>query len=71
VVVYPRPKGLLESVVGWKSADNSDKEAVGQAVARILELVRPVARQMDAAGIKVGNSDQEDVLRMRELSSEP
>lgn len=64
LLVYPRPKGLVESVIGWKSPDNSDKEAVGQALARILELVQPVARQLDAAGITAGNSEQDDVLRM-------
>jgi hypothetical protein len=47
--------------------DNSEKEAVGQAMARILESVQPVARQLDAAG--VNRKDQEDVLRMPEMQS--
>ncbi|HSZ63303.1 MAG TPA: signal peptide peptidase SppA [Terriglobales bacterium] len=64
VVVYPRPKGFWESEFGWRTPDNSEKEAVGQAMARILEEVQPVARQLDAAGIKTRGSDQEDVLRM-------
>ncbi len=71
IVVYPRPKGFIEKVIGWRSPDNSEKEAVGQTMARILELMRPVARQLDAAGIKVRNSDQDDALRMNPLSSEP
>jgi protease IV len=71
VVVYPRPKGFLASEFGWRSPDNSEKEAVGQAMARILELVQPVARQFDAAGITTRNSEQDGVLRMRGLSSQP
>ncbi|HEY4843292.1 MAG TPA: signal peptide peptidase SppA [Terriglobales bacterium] len=71
VVVYPRPKGFLESEFGWRTPDNSEKEAVRQTMARILELVQPLARQLDAAGIKTRNSEQDDVLRMRELASQP
>jgi protease-4 len=71
IVVFPRPKGFLESVIAWRSPDNSDKEAVGETVARILELVQPVARQLDAAGIGARNSEQDDVLRMRQLGSQP
>ncbi|MGA7647498.1 MAG: signal peptide peptidase SppA [Terriglobales bacterium] len=64
VVVYPRPRTLLESVIARRSPDNSDKEAVGQTLARILEVVQPVARELDAVGIKSSDSDQDDVLRM-------
>ncbi len=64
IVVYPRPKTLLESVIARRGPDNSDKEAVGQTLARILEVVQPVARQLDALGIKNKDSDQDDVLRM-------
>jgi len=63
IVVYPRPKSFFESVIAHRSPDSSDKEAVGQALARILEVVQPVARQLDAAGIK-RNQDQDEVLRM-------
>jgi len=63
IVIYPRPKSFFESVIAHRSPDSSDKEAVGQALARILEVVQPVARQLDAAGIK-GNHDQDEVLRM-------
>jgi protease-4 len=69
VVVYPRPKGFLESELGWRSPDNSEKEAVGQTMARILEAVQPVARQLDAAGIRTGR-EQDDVLRMVPVTSE-
>ena len=64
IVVYPRPKTLLQSVIERRGADNSDKEAVGQTLARILQVVQPVARQLDAVGIKSRETDQEDVLRM-------
>lgn len=71
IVVYPRPKGFLERVMDWRSPDNSEKEAVAQTLAHILELVQPVARQLEAAGIRARNSDQDDVLRMNQVSSEP
>jgi protease-4 len=68
IVVYPRPKTFLESVIERRGADNSDKEAVGQTLARILQVVQPVARQLDAAGIRnKDEQDQEDVLRMMEF----
>ena len=51
-MVYPRPKTFFESVMERRGAENSDKEAVGQTLARILQVVQPVARQLDAAGIK-------------------
>lgn len=62
IVVYPRPKTFFQSLLRRQGADNSDKEAVGQTLARILETVQPVARQLDAAGIN--RKDQDDVLRM-------
>ena len=50
-----------------RGPDNSDKEAVGQTLARILQVVQPVARQLDAVGIKAKNEDQDDVLRMNQV----
>ncbi len=64
IVVYPRPKTLLQSLMERRGPDNSDKEAVGQTLARILQVVQPVARQLDAVGIKSIDADQDDVLRM-------
>jgi protease-4 len=69
IIVYPRPKTLLQSLLQRQGPDNSDKEAVGQTLARILEIVQPMARQLDAAGIKSKNEDQEDVLRMPQIES--
>jgi hypothetical protein len=55
----------LQSVLDRNGADNSDKEAVGQTLARILQMVQPVARKLNVAGIRNNDAeDQEDVLRM-------
>ncbi|MFZ0687094.1 MAG: signal peptide peptidase SppA [Terriglobales bacterium] len=68
IVVYPRPKSIIQSVMDRRGAENSDKEAVGQTLARILQVLQPVARQLDAVGIKPGEGEQDDVLRMRRVS---
>ena len=67
LIVYPRPKTFFQTLLQRQGPDNSEKEAVGQAMARILESVQPVARQLDAAG--VNRTDQEDVLRMPEMQA--
>ena len=67
IVVYPRPKSLWETFIQRRGADNSDKEVVEQTVARILQDVQPVARELDAVGITPKERDQDDVLRMPEL----
>ncbi|HLX85979.1 MAG TPA: signal peptide peptidase SppA [Terriglobales bacterium] len=67
IVVYPRPKTFLQSVIERRGADNSDKEAMGQTLARILQEVQPMARQLNAAGIKAADHDQDDVLKMPEI----
>jgi protease IV len=64
VIVYPRPKTLLQSVLQRAGADNSDKE---QTLARILETVQPLARRLNATGITRKDKDQDDVLKMQEL----
>jgi protease IV len=65
VVVYPRPKTLFETLLQRRGPDNSDKEAV--ALARILQDVQPVARELDAVGITRKEKNQDDVLKMPEL----
>jgi protease-4 len=65
IVVYPRPKTLLQTLIERRGAENSDREAVGQTLAKILEGVRPVVRQLDELGIKGNDADQDDVLRMK------
>src|ERR1700675_3451654 len=67
IVVYPKPKTFLQSVIDRRGPDNSDREAVGQTLARILDVVQPVARQLDAAGVKSNHNDQDDVLRMNPI----
>jgi len=67
IIVYPKPKTLLQSLLQRRGADNSDKEAVGQVLSRILQDVQPVARELNAAGISRKEKDQDDVLRMPEL----
>ena len=64
IVVYPQPKTFFQSWMERRGAENSDKEAVGQTLAKILEVVQPVARQLDTAGIKSKHEDQDEVLRM-------
>src|ERR1039458_7512585 len=68
IVVYPRPKTFFQSVIERRGPDNSDKEGVGQTLAKILEVVQPVARQLDAAGIKGKDANQDDVLRMNAVA---
>ena len=67
IVVYPRPKTLLQNMLDRRGPDNSDKEAIGQTLAKVLQVVQPVARQLNAAGIKNNDKDQDDVLRMMEF----
>jgi protease-4 len=69
LAVYPRPKTFYQSVIERRGPDNSDKEAVGQTLAKILAVVQPVARQLDAAGIRGKDADQDDVLRMTAVAS--
>ena len=69
IVVYPRPKTFYQSVIERRGPDNSDKEGVAQTLAKILEVVQPVARQLDAVGIKAKEADRDDVLRMNSVPS--
>jgi len=67
IVSYPQPKTFMETLLQRGGADNSDKEQVGQTVARILETVQPIARELDAAGIS--RKDQDDVLKMPQMEA--
>jgi protease-4 len=67
IALYPRPKTWLETLIQRRGPDSSDKEAVAQILARILEDVQPVARQLEAAGVTRQEKDQDEVLRMPEL----
>jgi protease-4 len=65
IVVFPRQKTLLESIMERGGADNSDKEAVGALAAMrdMLKVVQPIAREMHAVGIN-REDGMDDVLRM-------
>jgi protease IV len=65
IVVFPREKTLLESIMERGGAENSDKEAVGAvaAMSEMLKVVQPVAREMHALGMD-RKDDFDDVLRM-------
>jgi protease-4 len=67
IVVYPRPKTWFETLIQRRGPDNSDKEAVAQTLARILQNVQPVARELDAVGITRKEKDQDEVLKMPAL----
>ena len=64
IIVYPQPRTLLQSLIARRGAENSDREAVGQTLARILEVVQPMAQRLDAAGIRPQHGEQDDVLGM-------
>jgi protease-4 len=65
IVVFPRQKTLLESIMERGGADNSDKEAVGALAAMrdMLKVVQPIAREMHAVGDN-REDGMDDVLRM-------
>lgn len=69
IVTYPRPKPLWEAVLDRNSAENSDKEAMGQTLVRILQDVQPVARQLNAARLVGKKDEQDEVLRMPEFET--
>jgi protease-4 len=68
IVVFPREKTLLESLMERGGADNSDKEAVGAvaAMSEMLKVMQPVAREMHALGVD-RKDDFDDVLLMPTL----
>ena len=69
IEVYPKPKSFFETFIQRQGPDNSDKEAMSQTFARIVEKVQPAARELNALGITGQHHDQDDVLRMPEFSS--
>jgi protease IV len=71
VVVYPRPKTFIETVIERRSPDNSDREAVAETLVKILGIVQPVARKLDAVGITRKSSDQDNVLQMNAAPENP
>ena len=70
IVVYPRPKSFFKNLMDRRGADNSDQEAVGQTLARVLADVQPMARKLRAVGItnNDNDNDQDDVLKMMDFA---
>ncbi|MFZ3342944.1 MAG: signal peptide peptidase SppA [Terriglobales bacterium] len=68
IVVFPQEKSLWETLLQRNQADNSDKEGTAQALARILQDVRPIAKKLNTLGI-TNKNDQEDVLKMPEIET--
>ena len=68
VSVFPRKKTLWETLMKREGADNSDKEAA-RAMADMLRVVQPVARQLNSLGMLREQKDQDDVLRMPAVGS--
>jgi protease IV len=64
IVVFPREKTFIQSVLQRGGADNSDREGVSQTLVRIMQEVQPVTRELKAAGVTKHSKDQDDVLRM-------
>ncbi len=68
IVVYPHEKTIWESLLQRNEADNSDKEAAAQTLARVVQEIQPVARELKALGISTKKEkDQEEVLKMPDL----
>jgi len=64
VVVFPREKSLWESFIQRQGPDSSDKESAARAMAEMLKVVQPVAKQLGALGVMRNPKDQDDVLTM-------
>jgi protease-4 len=69
LVVFPRKKTLLETILERGKSDNSDKESAALGIAAMRDMMRvvqPVAREMHALGVDREDGG-DDVLRMPEL----
>jgi protease-4 len=65
LVVYPRPKGLLEQLL--QGGGQKSENLAAAATLRALETVRPLARELDAAFLR----GEPGVLAMPSLVLEP
>jgi len=68
IVVFPHEKSFIEALLQRNEADNSDQEAAAQALARVMQDIQPVARQLKELGV-ANTKDQEDILRMPEFET--
>jgi protease-4 len=64
LVVFPKRKSLWESLTQREGTDSSDKESAARAMAEMLRVVQPVAKQLDALSATRNAKDQDDVLKM-------
>jgi protease-4 len=68
IVVYPQEKTIWQTLLQRNEADNSDKEAAAQTLARVMQEIQPIAKELKAMGISTKKEkDQKDVLKMPEL----
>jgi len=68
IVVYPQEKSIWQALLQRNEADNSDKEAAAQTLARVIQEIQPVAKELKAMGISTKKQkEQEEVLEMPEL----
>lgn len=69
IVVFPKKKSLLDSLLQREGPDNSDKEGVGGAMIQVLQSLQPLAHQLKEVGVIPDGNQNEglDVLRMRAL----
>jgi protease-4 len=69
IVVFPHKKTLWQTLLQRATADSSDKEAMGQNLAAMHDLVRvmqPAVRELHALGLDQKDR-RDDVLRMPEF----
>jgi protease IV len=69
IVVFPQNKSLLQSILQREGPENSDKEGVAGAGVQLLQLLQPLAHELNEVGIFLHGSENQgqDVLRMRIL----
>ncbi len=66
LVVFPHKKTFWQSLLEREGPDNSEKEVTSTAMVETLRTIQPLARQLDALGIK--NSDiGDEVLKMPQV----
>ena len=66
IEVYPQEKNIWQTLLQRNEADNSDKEAAAQTMAKVLQEIQPVAKELKALGV-ASTKDQDDVLKMPEF----
>ena len=68
IVVFPKKKSLLQSILQREGPDNSEKE--GAAFVQVLQSLQPVMREVHDLGLAPERADEgSDVLRMRMLEA--